>query len=584
MSSERLGSRYLLEERIGQGGLGIVWRGRDITDGTTYAVKLLRAEFAQDPDTLTRFVRERNALVRFRHPNVVTLHDMIVEGDRLALVMDFIAGGDLAGYRRRRGGTLPLGEAVELTVQICSALAACHAAGIVHRDLKPANVLLDGDLERRPQVRLTDFGIARIGGEAPVTTAGTVLGTIYYMAPEAIAGAKPAPACDVYAAGVTLYELLVGQPPFTGQAPTVIYGHLHTAPERPGAIPPGLWRLISACLAKDPAARPTAAQLAAALRRPGSLTPAPAARAAPFATPGIPQATDASVTSGMQASAPTGPADLEALQHTVTGIGWLTPAGPSTAPPDGATWPTPPAPPLGHLAARESATVSRSRRRLAWTGSVLAVLIVAGVAAFALKGSPGTSAPSAASRVAAALAASPTGSAADPSASGDQPSPGASASATGTTSNTSTAGTTAPSTASATPSAPTTAVPSSTGPANTAWQCGPTAAATLFSTGEDTGQTLQACIRVDDGKLELRGTLSPTVVSWNEQIILVLKDVNQQDHGRYISPTCTTADCSFDVTITPPSSGQWTVLPEWERFLGSNDFQSTGHEPGYVSV
>src|ERR1700748_2907044 len=110
MTPERLGSRYLLEERIGEGGLGGVWRGRDISGGTTEAIKLLRAEYAQDPGTVSRFVRERTALLRFRHPNVVTLHDMIVEGDRLALVMDFIASGDLDAYRRRCGGALPPGE------------------------------------------------------------------------------------------------------------------------------------------------------------------------------------------------------------------------------------------------------------------------------------------------------------------------------------------------------------------------------------------------------------------------------------------------------------------------------------------
>jgi hypothetical protein len=118
---------------------------------------------------------------------------------------------------------------------------------------------------------------------------------------------------------------------------------------------------------------------------------------------------------------------------------------------------------------------------------------------------------------------------------------------------------------------------------NTAWQCGPTAAATLYTTGEDTGQTLQACIRVDNGKLELKGTLSPTVASWNEQIILVLKDANEQDHGRYESAACSAADCTYSVTITPPSRGKWTVLPEWERYLGGDNFQSTGHQPALVS-
>jgi len=250
--------------------MGVVWLGRDRITGTAVAIKVLRPELAADPGAVARFVRERNALLRFRHPNVVTLHDMIVEGDCLALVMDLIGGGDLGAYRRSRGGTLPPGEALGLTAQVCDALAAAHAAGIVHRDLKPANVLLDAG-----QVRLADFGIARIAGESPATTTGVVVGTIGFMAPEVIRGEEPTPACDVYAAGVTLYELLTGGPPFTGQAAAVIHDHLETMPSQPAGLPGRLWTLLSACLSKDPAARPPAAFLAGALLDP-ALLPEPA--------------------------------------------------------------------------------------------------------------------------------------------------------------------------------------------------------------------------------------------------------------------------------------------------------------------
>jgi serine/threonine-protein kinase len=191
---------------------------------------------------------------------------MIVEGDRLALVMDLVEGGDLNAYRRNRGGTLPAGEALGLTAQICDALAAAHAAGIVHRDLKPANVLLDAG-----QVRLADFGIARIVGESPATTTGMVIGTIGFMAPEVIRGEEPTAACDVYAAGITLYELLTGAQPFTGQAVAVMRSHLDTAPIRPAGMPDRLWFLVSACLGKDPGARPPAAVVARALRDPALL-------------------------------------------------------------------------------------------------------------------------------------------------------------------------------------------------------------------------------------------------------------------------------------------------------------------------
>ena len=221
MTPQPLGSRYLLEEPLGQGGMGVVWRGRDRETGAPCAIKVLRPEFAADPAAVTRFVRERTALIRFRHPNVVTLREMIVEGDVMALVMDLVTGGDLDAYRRDSGGTLPPGDALAVTAQICDALAAAHAAGIVHRDLKPANVLLDAG-----QVKLADFGIARIVDESPATTTGTIIGTIGYMAPEVIRGEEPGPACDVYAAGITLYALLTGAPPFTGQAAPVMHGHL----------------------------------------------------------------------------------------------------------------------------------------------------------------------------------------------------------------------------------------------------------------------------------------------------------------------------------------------------------------------
>jgi serine/threonine protein kinase len=264
MSPQPLGSRYLLEDQIGQGGMGEVWRGRDRESGDYCAIKVLRPEFAADPGAVTRFVRERTALVKFRHPNVVSLRDMIVEGDYLALVMDFVEGGDLASYRRSRGGALPLGDALGMTAQICDALAAAHAAGIVHRDLKPANVLLDAG-----QVKLADFGIARIVGESPATTTGTVIGTIAFIAPEVIRGEQPTPACDVYAAGITLYELLTGGQPFTGQVVAIMHAHLESAPPRPAGMPDRLWTVISACLAKDPGARPPAGLLACALRDPG---------------------------------------------------------------------------------------------------------------------------------------------------------------------------------------------------------------------------------------------------------------------------------------------------------------------------
>ena len=359
--------------------MGAVWRAEDVEAGSWRAVKVLRPEYARDPAAVARFVRERNALLALQHPNVVTLHDMIVEGERLALVMDLLTEGDLDKFRRDHGGTLPPGLAAELVAQACDGLAAAHATDIVHRDLKPGNVLMD-----QGRARLTDFGIARIGGESPVTVAGTVMGTISYMAPEALAGAEPAPACDVYAAGVTLYELLAGRPPFTGQAAMVIHDHLHAAPARPDGLPDPLWQLITACLAKDPAARPTAAQLAAALRAPQLLGGETLAHPA---GPWQPETTEAD-------------ASLSAGPHTITGIGWLSPAGPMPrGPVPGGPVPPGPVPggPVPPRAAGEPANRNASgKRRRTWGIAAAALVVVAaGLGAFVAFGRGSAAAPAA---------------------------------------------------------------------------------------------------------------------------------------------------------------------------------------------
>jgi serine/threonine-protein kinase len=266
VTHQPLGSHYQLHERIGQGGMGVVWRALDVSTESWYAIKVLNPDYLRDSSAVARFVRERSAMVALRHPNIVSLHDMIVEGEQFALVMDLLPDGDLNKCQRDRGGTLAPREAAELTAQICAGLAATHAAGIVHRDLKPANVLLD-----QGNARLTDFGIARIVGDETITETGAVIGTAPYMAPEVFRGEKPSAAGDVYAAGVTLYELLAGRPPFTGHIAAVMHDHLQSAPRRADGIPDPLWELIAACLGKDPATRPSAAELASALRDSGLL-------------------------------------------------------------------------------------------------------------------------------------------------------------------------------------------------------------------------------------------------------------------------------------------------------------------------
>ncbi|MEU3497533.1 protein kinase [Kitasatospora cineracea] len=272
-----VGSKYLLEESLGRGATGTVWRGRVREDaavpgllpGQAVAVKVLREELAADPDVVMRFLRERSVLLRLTHPNIVRTRDLVVEGELLALVMDLVDGPDLYRYLRESGPLSPIAGAL-LMAQIADALAASHADGVVHRDLKPANVLLatlavDGDERMHPM--LTDFGIARLADSPGITRTHEFVGTPVYVAPESADGRPQTAAVDVYGAGIMLYELVTGRPPFQGDNPlAVLQAHLAQEPQRPRTMPEPLWTVVERCLRKDPAQRPTAVSLAGALR------------------------------------------------------------------------------------------------------------------------------------------------------------------------------------------------------------------------------------------------------------------------------------------------------------------------------
>lgn len=260
-----LGSRYELLDLLGTGAMGEVWRARDRESGEELAAKVLRAEYARDTEIVTRFIQERSILMGLRHPNIVRVHDLVVEGDRLGILMELVEGGDLRGRLRARG-TLPADEAVAATCAVLDGLAEAHARGCLHRDVKPDNALLAGAVGEPGAVKLSDFSIARLAQESTVMATG-LLGTPGYMPPELFVHGQFSAASDVYAAGVLLYELLAGRTPFAGPGTAHTIGNRHVTAQPPRLpVDEELWHVVATMLAKDPRVRLGASATAAALR------------------------------------------------------------------------------------------------------------------------------------------------------------------------------------------------------------------------------------------------------------------------------------------------------------------------------
>ncbi|WP_160144382.1 serine/threonine-protein kinase [Parafrankia sp. Ea1.12] len=256
--SRRFGSLYTLDEPVGRGAMGEVWRAH-ANDGRVLAVKLLRRELAEDRALVARFLLEHAALCQMRSPHVVGVHDLVAEGGRLGIVMDYVDGPDLQKELQARG-TLPAAEAARLVAEVLTGVAVGHEMpqSIVHRDLKPANILLAAASDGSRRAMVTDFSIARIiDGTTSIT--GTSIGTPRYMAPELVEQGSVSPAVDVFSAGIMLYELLVGLTPFA-HLPThaAIWAAAERSPGRPDGISDALWAMIADLVAADPARRPSA--------------------------------------------------------------------------------------------------------------------------------------------------------------------------------------------------------------------------------------------------------------------------------------------------------------------------------------
>lgn len=273
--ARKIGSRYTAHQILGRGSAGTVWLGEG-PEGPV-AIKLLREDLACDQELVGRFVQERTALLGLDHPRVVGVRDLVVDGNDLALVMDLVRGTDLR-TRLDRERRLAPEAAVAIVADVADGLAAAHAVGVVHRDVKPENILLDmegplGPAGSHPAL-LTDFGVAKLidtprrtkalratGAGAPHPSG--IIGTPDYIAPEIVEGLPPRAAVDIYALATVLYELLAGFTPFGGGHPgAVLRRHVtETVVPLPG-IPDELWQLIVQCLAKAPASRLRASELA----------------------------------------------------------------------------------------------------------------------------------------------------------------------------------------------------------------------------------------------------------------------------------------------------------------------------------
>jgi serine/threonine-protein kinase len=260
MRGPRIHSDYDVEECLGEGSMGSVFRAQHRVYGYRVAIKFLHPHLAGERELVQRFLGESEAASRIRHPGMVDIFEAGANGDTAYLVMEYLEGESLETKVMR--GRIALARVVDYARQIASVLAAAHRAGIVHRDLKPDNVFITRDpvVFHRERVKLLDFGVAKFFDDRR-TNAHSVFGTPNYMAPEQVRGAANAGTeSDIYALGAMLYEMVTGRPPFTGTVEEVMAAHRRTRPRAPSQlapmVPPALERLILDMLEKEPRLRP----------------------------------------------------------------------------------------------------------------------------------------------------------------------------------------------------------------------------------------------------------------------------------------------------------------------------------------
>ncbi|GGH44521.1 hypothetical protein GCM10010921_19240 [Microbacterium album] len=262
------GGRYELNSRIAIGGMGEVWEATDHVIGRTVAIKILKDEYMGDPGFLERFRAEARHAALVNHEGIASVFDYGEENGSAFLVMELVPGEALSTILERENKLEP-DRTLDIVAQTASALQAAHAAGLVHRDIKPGNLLITPD----GRVKITDFGIARIADQVPLTATGQVMGTVQYLSPEQASGHPASPATDIYSLGIVAYESLAGRRPFTGESQVAIA--MAQINEQPpplsDEIPEPVRNLVMAMIAKKPEDRPASAAVVArasnALRR-----------------------------------------------------------------------------------------------------------------------------------------------------------------------------------------------------------------------------------------------------------------------------------------------------------------------------
>lgn len=267
MSEKILADRYRLVEQIGVGGMAIVYRAIDQRTGHNVAVKVLRPEFNQDVEFVSRFQREAEAASKMTHHNIVNLLDVGMDGDNRYLVMEYVQGKTLKELIKEKGRLSPQ-VAAQITIRILSALQHAHQNGIIHRDIKPQNILVHAD----GHIKVSDFGIARMANSSTLTKGDSVMGSVHYFSPEQASGQVAGVTSDLYSVGVVMYEMLTGHVPFDGDSPVAVaMQHLHA---RPAPIenfapdsPPAINHVCMMAMEKNPKYRyQSAREMAAELR------------------------------------------------------------------------------------------------------------------------------------------------------------------------------------------------------------------------------------------------------------------------------------------------------------------------------